>query len=641
MPGGRYATASAVVSSARQVGGVLGVSVLVVIIGAPTAATAADQLRTGWWMTVGCFLVCAVVSAFLGRIRPAVEDAADAGSARVEVHLPLAPAGTPPTDTTVAAVPLFRRLPDGVRTALEDAAHDRHLEAGSWLLREGDAASSLFVVRTGRLEVVVGDEVVRELGPGSVVGELAVLAEGRRSASVRARRDSTVSEVSREDFLAAMAADPSAFADLAAVLAEQLRDARPQVRAGGTRPTVVAVLGLHPGAPVDAVTHALVEGLGAHLRAELLPHPDHDALERAEGELDRVVLAAGSDDDRWAYCLRQADHVVVVAEAGADPATTRTVDRAGVDLVLVGRRPTEDVVRAWCDVLEPWQVTSAVATGLSVATRPLAARIAGRAVGVVLAGGGARAFASIGVLQELGAAGIVVDRVAGCSVGSIIAGLFAVGHDAEAVHEICYAEFVRRQPFSDYTLPTVSLAKGKRTREGLRRHLGGHLIEALPIQFRCNSVDLLGRSAVAHRSGELSEAVIASAALPVLFPPRPTGDRLLIDGGVLDNLPVSLLTERDEGPVLAVNIAMGGGGPKRSGPVRTPPLGDTLLRTMMIGSGGAVEAARTRGATVITPPPLGVGLLEFHQLDVVVEAGRMAARELLGQTGGRFPASGS
>ena len=66
-------------------------------------------------------------------------------------------------------------------------------------------------------------------------------------------------------------------------------------------------------------------------------------------------------------------------------------------------------------------------------------------------------------------------------------------------------------------------------------------------------------------------------------------------------------------------------------------MGDTLLRVMMIGSGGAVQAARARGATVITPPPLGVGTLEWHQFDLVVEAGRMAARELLEQTGGRIP----
>ena len=66
-------------------------------------------------------------------------------------------------------------------------------------------------------------------------------------------------------------------------------------------------------------------------------------------------------------------------------------------------------------------------------------------------------------------------------------------------------------------------------------------------------------------------------------------------------------------------------------------MGDTLLRVMMIGSGGAVQAARASGATVVTPPPLGVGTLEWHQMDLVVEAGRMAARELLEQTGGVLP----
>jgi len=106
---------------------------------------------------------------------------------------------------------------------------------------------------------------------------------------------------------------------------------------------------------------------------------------------------------------------------------------------------------------------------------------------------------------------------------------------------------------------------------------------------------------------------------------------------VLDNLPVGTLTERDEGPVVAVNIAMGGQRPKKPGeaprPVRVPALGDTLLRTLMIGGGGAAEAQR-RGAWVITPHSMGAGLLEFHQYDRMVESGRAAARMLLEQTDG-------
>jgi predicted acylesterase/phospholipase RssA len=96
---------------------------------------------------------------------------------------------------------------------------------------------------------------------------------------------------------------------------------------------------------------------------------------------------------------------------------------------------------------------------------------------------------------------------------------------------------------------------------------------------------------------------------------------------------VDLLTERAEGPVLAVNVSAGGGGSRADGRVRVPALGETLLRTMMIGSGGAVEAAVAQGAAVMTPAARGVGLLEFHQFDRMVTAGRIAARALLDQGG--------
>ena len=123
--------------------------------------------------------------------------------------------------------------------------------------------------------------------------------------------------------------------------------------------------------------------------------------------------------------------------------------------------------------------------------------------------------------------------------------------------------------------------------------------------------------------------------LPVLFPPIPTDDgRLLMDGGVLDNLPVDILLERDEGPVVAVNISMGGGGggrPARTGRPRVPALGETLLRTMTIGAGGAVDRRPHQGAAVLTPATMGVGLLEFHQIDRMVQSGREAGRALLAE----------
>ena len=164
-------------------------------------------------------------------------------------------------------------------------------------------------------------------------------------------------------------------------------------------------------------------------------------------------------------------------------------------------------------------------------------------------------MAHIGVLQEFEEAGITIGRVAGTSLGAIVAATYALGVDAQAVHDVHYEGFVRRNPFGDYTVPSHALTKGRRTPELLREFLGADTrIEATSRLFRCVSVDLAGRSLVVHRSGLLWEAVAASARLPILTPPLQVDGRLLVDGCVLDNLPIGTLLERDDGPVVAVNI---------------------------------------------------------------------------------------
>jgi predicted acylesterase/phospholipase RssA/CRP-like cAMP-binding protein len=509
-------------------------------------------------------------------------------------------------------------------------------------MRPGDPPGSAYVVRSGRLEVEVGGRVVRELGPGAVLGELALLTGERRSAGVRARRDSTVLEVPRDAFDELLAGDAVAARVVLTQVAERLRTAR-SVPADepAARPGVVAVVGLHGGTAAHEVAAALRDRLATHLDVVSPGVVDREGLERAERAHDRVLLVAEGGDEQAAwrdFCLRQADAVVLVARSDTTPPTT------GLDpplahqpeVVLLGPAPAQADRVAWVAATDAWQL-SLVDGDLVAGLRPLADRLAGRSLGLVLAGGGARAFAHVGVLRELEDAGLHVDRVAGSSIGAIIAAVHAGGRDGAALEEVCYAEWVRRKPFSDWRLPTHSLAGGRRVRTALARALGAEtVLEGLPRQLHTVSTDLVSRSRQVHRRGSVVDATLASARLPVLFAPIPDDSgRLLIDGGVLDNLPVDLLTERDEGPVVAVNISMGGGsGRARSGPPRVPALGETLLRTMMIGSGGAVAAAAARGATVVTPATLGVGLLEFHQLDRMVEAGRAAARTLLDQAGG-------
>ncbi len=649
VPGGRYATASAVVSSARQLGGVLGIAILVVIIGNPTATTAVTAFHHGWVLSICAFLAVAVVSLPLGKLGRAVEPADPDDERPATVHPPLPVAGRPAPALTAAIdstdlsdVPLLATLPSEARARLEAAARLVPVPAGTWLMRTGDPAGSAYVVRRGRLEVEVDGRLVRELGPGEVLGELALLTGEPRSASLRARRDSIVLEVPRDAFDDLLSTDPIASRTVLTQIAERLRTAGgPEQKTRPAQPVVIAVVGLNAGAGTAEVAEALRQRLTAHHRVCAPGVIGADGLDRAERDHDRVVLVAPSGaEPGWRdFCLRQADAVVLVARSdqAAPTAPLTPTPLRQPDVVLRGTAPSPTDLVAWSTATDAWQLTLVDDHDLVAGVRPLADRLAGRSLGLVLAGGGARAFAHIGVLRELEDHGLHVDRVAGSSVGAIIAALHARGNDGEALEEITYAEFVRRKPFSDWSLPSASLARGKRMRGATLRHFGDSVLEGLPRQLHVVSTDLVTRTRQVHRHGPVSRAVMASARLPVLFAPMPDDSgRLLIDGGVLDNLPADLLTERDEGPVVAVNIAMGGGGGGgRSGPTRprVPALGETLLRTMMIGSGGAVTAARAEGAWVLTPPTLGVGLLEFHQLDRMIGAGRAAARALLEQAG--------
>jgi len=121
--------------------------------------------------------------------------------------------------------------------------------AGTALIRAGDPAGSAYVVRQGRLEVEVDGRLVRELGPGAILGELALLTGEQRSAGIRARRDSTVLELPRDAFDDLLATDATASRLVLTQVAQQLRTAGASAeKVRPTQPTVVAVVGLHPGA---------------------------------------------------------------------------------------------------------------------------------------------------------------------------------------------------------------------------------------------------------------------------------------------------------------------------------------------------------------------------------------------------------
>ena len=259
---------------------------------------------------------------------------------------------------------------------------------------------------------------------------------------------------------------------------------------------------------------------------------------------------------------------------------------------------------------------------------------------MVLSGGGARALAHIGVLEELVNAGLTIDRVAGVSMGAVIGALFAMGVYGDQMDAICFDEWVQRRPLSDYTFPRHSLIRGERFRAMLHRTYGERLIEELPLSFICGCTELRSGRLVLARHGPLSEAVALSVCLPVIAPPQVRGRELFIDGSLVDNLPVRAMADMGEGPIIAVDVKASFDRSETNGaahainhdgsrPSRPPSLGETLARVLLLGSENTSEAARRHADLVIKPRTIGIGLLEFHQLDAAREAGRAAAHQAL------------
>ncbi len=680
-PGQSFATATGLNSVSRQLGAALGVAVVVAIIGTPSPLGALKAFDDAWTFGAGCLFLAGLGCLFVGRLqtasRPSLGDAARtvlratptgaaAGPPRprarraitVDALEPAPPRAESAADF-LAHVPLFSGLEPALREAVASRARALRVDAGEWLFREGEEGDAMYIVRAGRLEVVdeTAKAVIRELGRGDALGELALLSSSPRSASVRAARASDVLAIDRSDFEQHLHDSPGLSLALNRVLAEQVRDNRAPASTTRPRPTTVVLVGLADQLPLAKITRRLASAMEGHLSTALLDGSEADAptagseptsvygplLDRAEAGHDIVMLAAGSvlSGGPWTeFCLQQADRIMAVTAGGPVPDALRDrPDLRGCDLVAYDTAPGAGELEGWAALLEPIESHVVREIDFDADVERAARRLSGRSVGIVLSGGGARAFAHIGVLEELTAAGVTIDRVAGVSMGAFVGALFAMGLDGDEMDARCFEEWIQRRPLKDYTVPRRALIRGQRAEAMLRRTFGEVAIEELARSFMCGCAELRSGRLVVVRAGPLWEGVGFSICIPVLAPPQVRGRELLIDGSLVDNLPVETMSDLGEGPIIAVDVkATFESAPagrqsteRRTRIARAPSLGETLTRVLLLGSTNTSEAARRHADLVIKPRAEGVGLLEFHQLDAAREAGRAAGRAALEQ----------
>ncbi|HLZ32327.1 MAG TPA: cyclic nucleotide-binding and patatin-like phospholipase domain-containing protein [Chloroflexota bacterium] len=569
---------------------------------------------------------------------------------------------------------LLGGLTSGALVELDRSATLVRLVAGQTLFQQGDPSDALYVVTHGSVEVVVLDQqgarrVVDVLGRGAFLGEMGVLLNEPRTATVRARRDAELIRIPHEAFERAISVEPKVAVELARQLARRIVHADQQVSPAHTTRTV-AVLPLDRSPESTGCARQLAAALGGLLLTEQSLESSLGSNDLADTRLRQwlleqeeqhpyLVYAADHAVSAWTrLTLRQADIVLLVGRAASDPRPS-PVERelmasgvhAPVELVLLHQGGGQASGSAeWLRSRKVGTVHQVrLAAGSDGDLARVARSIQGTSTCLVLGGGGARGLAHLGVIRAVREAGLPIDRVAGTSMGAIIAALCAMGHDPATLIALTRRHYAEGGGF-DMTLPIVALRSARQTVRTLRTLFGDTRIEDLFTPFFCVSADLTRAEVVVHDAGPMWLAVRASCALPGLVPPVAYHGDLLVDGGLLNNLPTDVMRQRSSGSVIAVDVSpkvdltVASDGPaevsgwlqlwERMRPDnatngRFPSIVEVLSRAVLLGSVRDSQASGQQADLYLHPPVDAVPMGAFKSIDAVVEVGyRYAAQQL-------------
>ena len=551
-------------------------------------------------------------------------------------------------------MPLFSGLPPMVLREIAAAAEWLSLPGGAVLFSAGESADALYVVLSGSLAVLTAGgraqgRFLARLAAGDTVGEMGLISGHPRTANVVALRNTELARISSRAFNEVLRREPEAMWRIAQLMVKRLErmDNPPRAHVRGACTFTV----LPQSMEVDSAgfSTSLVKALGQFGRTELVWNVragTHTSqwFNNIESANDFVVYVAEPTPNRWTkLCERQADALLLLARAES-PAGSWAALRWPHDHSLTPQR--WELILAHDSGIE----TGAAARWLTnlpdiphhhVQSAEDYARLArtltGRAVGLVLSGGGARGFAHIGAIKALREAGVPIDLLGGTSMGGILGAGMAARWSVQELTDRFRHYFVESRPLRDYTLPFVSLVSGHKVSRMLFEAFGDLAIEDLPLAFFCVSSNLTSGHVHVHLRGELWRALRASVSVPGVLPPVVHEGEVLVDGGAMNNLPVDIMLELGRGPVIGCDAgadrAFATHGDDVDVPLpwqllrwikarrHLPNIFQILWRTGMVNSTALSAAQRDRTDLMLRPPLADIDMLNWKAFERAIQAG--------------------
>jgi NTE family protein len=570
------------------------------------------------------------------------------------------------TTTVTSLAPNLNTVPflkDAPARALKMAEKDTRYFGlpGGWKLFDvGEPSETIYFVLSGSLGAFRkgadgSSELIGHIRAGEPVGEMSMIAGEPHEHAVFALRDTEILAMSRTGFMQLVRSDPAILERLTRVIMIRMRQSRKKT--GRTaEPRVFGLVATSPTIDLKLRAKALAAslqamGLRVAIASEEAVNMPISYFDELEARNDIVLLTATIGDTPWFRLIqRHSDRLWLFARSDARPSTPLLPEDSSpvrqfrlVDIVLLHHGADRPVTGPadWRNAADAarvfhWQGMD------DLDCRRLARTIAGKSVGLVLSGGGARAYAHVGAIRALREANCPIDFVGGASMGAILGAGVALGWTDDEIDRRIRKAFVETNPLSDYRLPVVALVKGHKVDARLKEHFGDVMIEDTAIPFFAVSTNLTQGTFRVHTQGLMRVALRATIALPGILPPIVLENQVLVDGAVLNNFPVDVMRDVHRGRIIGVDVAESPEGlladefinppgfmgwTARHGFNSPPPIANLLMRAATISINPNVHRDLTD--MLVVPEMIGIELRDWKDYDRAVEAGYDATRTAL------------
>tara|TARA_Y100000817_G_scaffold27989_1_gene19704 strand:- start:203 stop:2419 length:2217 start_codon:yes stop_codon:yes gene_type:complete len=559
------------------------------------------------------------------------------------------------------------------------------LEDNSNLFNYGEKSDSFYLLVTGLLKAYIpkkGELIeVGEIYEGEVIGEMGILTNEARSASIFATRDSVVFKIDLEKANEIIMQYPLVLLQVATKIADRLRNVQHsnerhrtdihsivQLSSGKNHTKEIISIGNSLIDSMNKFNRSIVvsskkvneilniESINAELgRDKFYPALD-DLVDNFTKENRYLLLLCDEEYTPWTtWCLAISDKNIFVVEESAGVSNTELLNKMNLsekDIPIHLHDEKQLIIYHQSKNSFPSKTSSIIEMlpkisnhyHMSINNKNDSDRvsrlIAKKGIGLCLSGGGAKGNAHIGVYKALIEHNIPIDAVCGTSAGGIVASLIAFGYDPETIISRL-KETYKRNSFKEYTIPVTSIIATKKVIQDAI-FLGNDMdIEDLWIPYFSIAVNISKSKLDVIDKGPVYKATRATAALPGILLPVIKDTSFLVDGGLINNMPGDIMLKKYGGKLISVSVspqedldAKFNDFPNQSSyfikkllrmnkkfPHEIPGLSNILMRSIFVASSNKIKEVIDLSDLFLDLQVKDVGLLEFEKIDESVEFG--------------------